>query len=86
MGEFAESARAEVAQLMLLQMPPDVFGRVKLGRVGWEVLELDRSFEALDVEKLTGCAPSIAPGKSPGGATRPIAYLIGIANRPITAN
>jgi len=49
MGELAESTRAEVAQLMLLQMSPDVLRGVELGCVGWEVFELDRAFEALDV-------------------------------------
>ena len=55
MSEFAESARAEVAELMLLQMSPDVLGWVELGGVSRQVFQLDRSFEALNViaHKLT---------------------------------
>jgi hypothetical protein len=49
MGKLAEGARTKVAQLMVLQMSPDILRRVELGSIGGEILQLDRSFEAIDV-------------------------------------
>src|SRR6516162_3526147 len=48
-GEFAKGACAEVTELVLLQVSPDVLRRVELGSVGWQELQLNRSFETLDV-------------------------------------
>ncbi len=63
MREFSESARAEVAQLMLLQVPPDVLRRVEFGCIGGQVLELDRTFETFDVvaHELTAVSGQAVP-------------------------
>jgi hypothetical protein len=62
-GKLAKGARAEVAQFMLLQMPPDVLRRVEFRSVGWQVLQLDRPLEALHVvaHKLTAVSRQAVP-------------------------
>jgi hypothetical protein len=37
MGKLAEGARTKVAQLMVLQMSPDILRRVELGSIGGEI-------------------------------------------------
>jgi hypothetical protein len=48
-GELAEAACAEIAELMMLKVPPEVLGGVELRSVGRQILDLDRSLEALHV-------------------------------------
>src|SRR6516165_4270929 len=48
-GKRPEGACAEVAELVLLQVSPDVFRRIELGSVGRQVLQLNGAVETLDV-------------------------------------
>src|SRR5215813_9625896 len=48
-GELAEGACAEVTELVMLQVSPDVLRRVELGSIGGQVLQLNRALEAFDV-------------------------------------
>ena len=44
-----EIARAEVRQLVLFQLRPDVLRRVQFRRVRWQIVDLDLSVQCLDV-------------------------------------
>ena len=47
--QFGKALRAQVGHLVLLQMAPDVFGGVELGRVGGKELDVNSPFERFDV-------------------------------------
>ena len=48
-SQFGEVLGTEVGQFVMLPMRPEVFDRVELGCIGWQVLQVDGALLALDI-------------------------------------
>ena len=48
-SQFGEVLGTEVGQFVMPPMRPEVFDRVQLGCIGWQVLQVDGTLLALDI-------------------------------------